>query len=197
MSSTQTNDRHSWWRAAAKELERILGESTDGRPFEEMYEQGDYKTLAKKAWNLAGCEGGYEGDIYDFAAFLEDKQRDYGCGNINKFGRFGLQVRLWDKIARYNNLASQDRPRYESLQDTLLDIVGYVVLWCMVHHGTFDRPVRDRASLRAGGPFAMEDEYGNEFPVMEDEYGNELPAWDPWDDDEYDDWDDNRISHLA
>lgn len=153
-----------WWRAAADKLETIdynsLVSFISGS-FEELFEQDNYLDLASKAWILSE----YEGDVYDFARFLETKQRDYGCANIDKFGQYGIEVRLWDKIARYNNLTSQGRtPANESLQDTLLDIVGYVVLWYMVDNGTFSLPVSGvpRPSEREVR-YAMEDEYGNEF----------------------------------
>ncbi len=80
---------------------------------------------------------------------IASKQHDYGHENIAKFGTEGLKVRLWDKVARYENLKRRhvDRtlevnpsafvPLNESIEDTLDDIVGYCIIGAMVERGTF------------------------------------------------------------
>lgn len=77
-------------------------------------------------------------------ALLCAKQHDYGHENILKGGLYGVAIRLSDKIERYKNLntkASSDPekswPRNESLHDTLMDMVGYCVVACMLIEGTF------------------------------------------------------------
>jgi len=43
-----------------------------------------------------------------------------------------ILVRLSDKVKRYENLTQEDdEPKYESLNDTLLDICGYCILYAM------------------------------------------------------------------
>ena len=75
---------------------------------------------------------------------LVKKQLDYGHGNINKFGTIGILVRLSDKVQRFKNLTSTKRaPQVESIQDTLLDIVGYCVIGLMYDDGTFQLEVGD------------------------------------------------------
>ena len=70
---------------------------------------------------------------------LARKQHDYGHGNINAFGEFGVLVRLSDKIERYSNLRTlQKQGRNESIKDTLDDIVGYCVIIQMLRDKTFD-----------------------------------------------------------
>jgi hypothetical protein len=57
---------------------------------------------------------------------LVRKQRDYGHENIRRFGRRGLLVRAHDKVARLENLMGKKaKSNFESIDDTLLDIVGY------------------------------------------------------------------------
>lgn len=75
---------------------------------------------------------------------LVKKQLDYGHGNINKFGTTGILVRLSDKVQRFKNLTSTNRnPQVESIEDTLMDIVGYCVIGLMYDDGTFQLEVGD------------------------------------------------------
>lgn len=79
------------------------------------------------------------------------KQRDYGHGNILRFGLTGVVVRMADKIERMKNLlrleakslASQSNdgfsPVNESIDDTALDIVGYCLIAVMLLSDTFTR----------------------------------------------------------
>ena len=70
------------------------------------------------------------------------KQRDYGSENIAKFGLNGLVIRIHDKIARLENLIKKDsNPSNESLQDTLLDIIGYSIIAIKWINGTFLFPM--------------------------------------------------------
>lgn len=85
-----------------------------------------------------GWDSGY------MVSTLVKKQLDYGHGNINKFGTIGILVRLSDKIQRFKNLTSGNRnPQVESIEDTLLDIVGYCIIGLMYDDGTFQLEVGD------------------------------------------------------
>lgn len=80
--------------------------------------------------------------LMDQVKLMAGKQHDYGHGNIMKFGQTGVLVRLWDKIARYNNLVRRNGDAVnESLQDTLIDMIGYVVIHQMLALGTFMFPL--------------------------------------------------------
>lgn len=71
------------------------------------------------------------------------KQRDYGRENIRRFGRQGLLVRMHDKVARLENLLDTERtPNNESIDDTLLDIVGYSAIGIMWENRTFMLPLK-------------------------------------------------------
>ena len=66
------------------------------------------------------------------------KQCDYGHHNIARFGRLGLLVRLHDKIARLENLlGSGSAPNHESIEDNILDVMGYSIIGAMWERGVF------------------------------------------------------------
>lgn len=70
------------------------------------------------------------------------KQRDYGAENIAKFGLNGLVIRIHDKVARLENLIKKGTdPSNESVQDTLLDIIGYSVIAIKWINKTFLLPM--------------------------------------------------------
>ena len=73
---------------------------------------------------------------------LVRKQNDYGPENIARFGRDGILVRLHDKIARLENLASSGKgPMNESVFDNYLDVIGYCSVGAMWESGEFLLPL--------------------------------------------------------
>ena len=71
------------------------------------------------------------------------KQHDYGHENISRFGRYGLLVRVHDKIARLENLISKEQSaKNESLCDTYIDIVGYSAIGVMWERNWFHLDLR-------------------------------------------------------
>lgn len=86
-----------------------------------------------------------EANPYDVAELVSRKQHDYGHGNILAFGAMGIVVRLSDKVARYQNLVGMhEKPSNESIEDTLLDMIGYAVLTQMSCDGTFLRKLSEK-----------------------------------------------------
>ena len=66
------------------------------------------------------------------------KQHDYGHENIQRFGRAGLMVRVHDKVARLENLIGNNaKPNNESIQDNVMDVIGYSAIGIMWESGTF------------------------------------------------------------
>lgn len=69
------------------------------------------------------------------------KHHDYGPKNIahSPGGPLnGLRVRMWDKIARINNLLdSKVAPSNESLRDSYLDLLNYSAIAMMVLDGVW------------------------------------------------------------
>jgi hypothetical protein len=69
------------------------------------------------------------------------KHHDYGPKNIagSPGGPLnGLRVRMWDKIARINNLIdSEVNPSNESLRDSFLDLLNYSAIAMMVLDGVW------------------------------------------------------------
>jgi hypothetical protein len=64
------------------------------------------------------------------------KHRDYGPKNVahSPGGPLnGLRVRMWDKVARINNLVdSKVSPSNESLRDSFIDLLNYSAIAIMV-----------------------------------------------------------------
>ena len=82
--------------------------------------------------------------VLDLADLISAKQYDYGKDNILGFGEQGLVVRLWDKINRLKNLIwNNQRPKNESVEDTLNDIAGYAIIGLMLRRGWFELPMKE------------------------------------------------------
>jgi hypothetical protein len=72
---------------------------------------------------------------------LVRKHHDYGPKNIahSPGGPLnGLRVRMWDKVARINNLLDSGvKPSNESLRDSFLDLLNYSAIAMMVLDGVW------------------------------------------------------------
>jgi len=83
---------------------------------------------------------------HEVAELLVSKQRDYGTENISRFGRIGLMIRMHDKVARLENLAerrgSVGAPENESIDDNLMDVIGYSTIGLMWEDQTFFIPLK-------------------------------------------------------
>ena len=76
-------------------------------------------------------------DILDEAGnLLIKKHHDYGPTNISRSpgGPLnGLRVRMWDKVARINNLIDKGLdPQNESLRDSFIDLLNYSAIALLV-----------------------------------------------------------------
>ena len=89
----------------------------------------------------------FEMDLADVVEQLEalllSKHKDYGPKNISQSpgGPLnGLRVRMWDKLARINNLIeSGARPKHESLQDSFKDMANYAIIGLLVLEGKWPK----------------------------------------------------------
>lgn len=103
------------------------------------------KEEAQSMWGIIGLDAiriasemGFSFTVDSVQETLVRKQRDYGHENIRRFGLQGLLVRIHDKVARLENLVSNGgTPNNESIEDTLLDIVGYSAIGIMWEKGDF------------------------------------------------------------
>ena len=132
------------WEWAAMRI--IVGNELDMHTgtrtkYEQLFGSGMWIPLARTAWaELKNNDNEWTAE--EMVALLASKQHDYGHENILKFGTQGVQVRLWDKIARYNNLRRRGvEPENEGLTDTLKDMIGYCVLLLMLQNNTFTLPL--------------------------------------------------------
>ena len=73
---------------------------------------------------------------------LVQKHEDYGPANISDApgGPLnGLSVRLHDKVARLNNLLSNNKaPKNEAIEDTFIDILNYAIIALLVLDDKWD-----------------------------------------------------------
>ena len=79
------------------------------------------------------------------------RNADYSPANILGAGELGLATRVWDKIARLLNLigfsieiseSTYDKPKVaknESLEDNLLDLSVYAVIWQLFRKGVWGK----------------------------------------------------------
>lgn len=72
---------------------------------------------------------------------LLSKHQDYGAKNISQApggALNGLRVRMWDKIARINNLIDNGAdPQHESLRDSFADLANYALIALLVIDGVW------------------------------------------------------------
>lgn len=81
-------------------------------------------------------------DVGKMERLLCSKQADYGTGNIKAFGLHGVLVRMSDKVARWEHLMMKGtKPENESMQDTLMDMVGYAAVTLLLERGEFELPL--------------------------------------------------------
>ena len=74
---------------------------------------------------------------------LLKKHKDYGPLNIAHApggAMNGLTVRMYDKLARISHLCSDknDTPNYESIEDSLIDLVNYATIGILVQRGLWE-----------------------------------------------------------
>ena len=80
--------------------------------------------------------------LSELRSIMMKKQADYGPLNIALAPggpMNGLRVRMYDKLARLNNLADKDAtPNFESIEDTLIDLANYAIIGLLVQRGQWE-----------------------------------------------------------
>ena len=78
----------------------------------------------------------------ELRSIMMKKQADYGPLNIALAPggpMNGLRVRMYDKLARLNNLADKGAtPNFESIEDTLIDLANYAIIGLLVQRGQWE-----------------------------------------------------------
>lgn len=72
----------------------------------------------------------------ELITILLKKNQDYGGASFD-LGLNGNMVHLWDKVRRYRNLVEKQncsniKPNFESIEDTLMDIMGYAAIGLII-----------------------------------------------------------------
>lgn len=71
---------------------------------------------------------------------MDAKQQDYGSKNISDFGKFGVLVRMNDKLQRIKNIfgtGKRKKVKNESLQDSFRDLSNYAIIFIMLDNGNW------------------------------------------------------------
>ena len=80
--------------------------------------------------------------LNELRSIMIKKQEDYGPLNIALApggAMNGLRVRMYDKLARLNNMADKSgTPNYESIEDTLIDLANYAIIGLLVQRGQWE-----------------------------------------------------------
>ena len=80
--------------------------------------------------------------LSELRSIIMKKQADYGPLNIALAPggpMNGLRVRMYDKLARLNNLADKNAtPNFESIEDTLIDLANYAIIGLLVQRGQWE-----------------------------------------------------------
>ena len=79
-------------------------------------------------------------EVAKLIALFDQKQHDYGSGNIAKFGEVGVLVRVSDKIERLANLQRKgvNIPLNEAVEDSWMDLATYAIIALMIRHGKWE-----------------------------------------------------------
>ena len=110
---------------------------------------GAVKAVLYNGFNVSDIDdyepGELELDVWAISDELNNlllsKHRDYGPKNIAQApggALNGLRVRMWDKMARINNLLDSNRhdtPSHESLEDSFKDLANYSIIAMLVLRG--------------------------------------------------------------
>ena len=131
----------TWEQAAEAALKNMGVDMPSGvqQSYRELYDAANYAALASKAMHELR---GLKWTVTDQVILLAKKQHDYGHENINRFGLRGVEVRLWDKVSRYENLKTRGgAANTEPIQDTLMDMIGYSAIITMLQFGWFGLPL--------------------------------------------------------
>jgi hypothetical protein len=78
----------------------------------------------------------------EISEMLLKKNQDYEGASFD-LGLNGNMVHLWDKVKRYKSIIGKCNqiPNYESLEDTLKDIIGYAIIGLHILH---DNEIKDK-----------------------------------------------------
>lgn len=127
---------------------QVMNADSIGRMRDKAAETAQHEELSPIFWTSVACSAINElkylkkWDNDEMVNLLGRKQNDYGHGNIEKFGQFGILVRLSDKVERLKNLKKK-KAQSEPYEDALVDIVGYCVVALMLDDGTFGLELGD------------------------------------------------------
>lgn len=98
--------------------------------------------FGKHAWKALEMNGGDYEVMADLPDLLLDKHKRYGSTAITRWGTTGVAIRIDSKLQRVLHMTEDDIDGdavHESIEDTLVDIIGYCVLGYYVAKGEMSK----------------------------------------------------------
>lgn len=101
------------------------------------------ETIMGQTNNISDLSRAIDDIHFALKDLLLKKHQDYGPLNIAQApggALNGLRVRIYDKLARINNLVelNNDTPNYESLEDSFIDLANYAIIGLLVQKGQWE-----------------------------------------------------------
>jgi hypothetical protein len=83
----------------------------------------------------------------ELSEMLMRKHLDYGSKNLERFGLYGILIRMSDKMERLFNLQQlrRDPEVEETIEDTLDDIAGYAIQARLLLKNELSLPVKQKS----------------------------------------------------
>lgn len=108
-----------------------------------MKERASNETIMGQTNSVSNLSRAIDDIHLSLKDLLLKKHKDYGPLNIAQApgGPLnGLRVRIYDKLARINNLVEHidDTPNYESLEDSFVDLANYAIIGLLVQKGQWE-----------------------------------------------------------
>jgi len=130
-------DNEEWMKNyLAGKYDFMLDALREGREFSQL--DADMQDAIRRGANY-GFEIAVQQVFQHAKSVLLQKHADYGPKNISQSpggALNGLRVRMWDKLARINNLLENGaEPENESLRDSFLDMANYALIAMLVLDG--------------------------------------------------------------
>lgn len=120
----------------------VDSESSKESGLRNYYSEGERQSLRVDVKHTPSFETTVRDITIELGTLLIKKHSDYGSKNISQSpggALNGLRVRMWDKLARINNLVDKERePHYESLEDSFVDMANYAIIGLMVLRNQWD-----------------------------------------------------------
>ena len=123
-------EKSEYWQFVIDTINNEVNKTTETEfvIWEALNSNQEYESLLRRVWAYMDLMQ-MDLNVTALADFFAAKNADYGDAPIERFGRYGIHVRIFDKIARIKNLDANGKAAVtdESMSDSMRDIVGYCI----------------------------------------------------------------------